>query len=55
MWKRYDLETIFSSNDVMNIQDTTGKGFGSRERAYFMGVNDNVCPKITSIPNVSYS
>ena len=26
----------------MNIQDKVGKGFGSRERSYFMGVNDYV-------------
>ena len=24
MWKQHDFETIFSSNDVMNIQDGIG-------------------------------
>ena len=29
MWKQHDFETILASNDVMNIQDAIGKGFGS--------------------------
>ena len=29
MWKQYDFGTIFTSNDVMNIQYSVGKGFGS--------------------------
>ena len=37
--EKHEFETIFTSNDVMNIQDRIGKGFGSRERAYSMGVN----------------
>ena len=28
MWKQYNFETILTYNDVMNIQDTIGKGFG---------------------------
>ena len=32
MWKRYDFEIIYTSNDVMNIQDAIGKVFGYRER-----------------------
>ena len=30
MWKQYDFDTIFISNDVLNIQDGIGKVFGSR-------------------------
>ena len=32
IWKIYDFETIFTSNDVTNIQDAIGKYFGSIER-----------------------
>ena len=39
MWKVHDFETIFNYNDVMNIKDYIGKGFGSQERAYYMGVD----------------
>ena len=39
MWKQHGFETIFTSNDVMNIQDYIGKEFGSREISYPMGVN----------------
>ena len=35
---------IFTSDDVMNIQYGIGKVFGSRERAYSMGVNDFLVP-----------
>ena len=30
MWEKHEFETIFTSNDVMNIQDGIDKGFGSR-------------------------
>ena len=30
MWKQNDFETIFTSDDVLNIQDAIGKGFVSR-------------------------
>ena len=30
MWGKHEFETILISNDVMNIQDGIGKGFGSR-------------------------
>ena len=40
MWKRHNFETIFSSNDAINIQDAAGKGFGSQEIGYSMKVND---------------
>ena len=48
MWKRFNFETIFTSNYVMNIQDTIGKGFGSQERAYSMGLNDCFGHRITN-------
>ena len=30
MWKRRDFETIFTSNDAMNIQNYIGKGLVSQ-------------------------
>ena len=30
MWEKHDLETIFTSNDVMNIQDGIRNGFSYR-------------------------
>ena len=30
MWKQQIFETIYTNYYVLNIQDTTGKGFGSR-------------------------
>ena len=33
MWKIHSFGTIFTSNDIMKIQDDIGNGFGSRERA----------------------
>ena len=32
MWKRQNFETIFTSDDVLNIQDVIRNGFGSREK-----------------------
>ena len=53
--EKHTFETIFTSNDVMNIQDEIGKGFGSIEKAYSMGVNSYFSPRQTdgphSIPN----
>ena len=34
-----ELETILTSNDVMNIKIGIGRWFGSIEREYYMGVN----------------
>ena len=36
LWKCHDFETILNSNDVMNIQDKIGNGFGYQERAYLL-------------------
>ena len=30
MWVKYEFETVFTSNDVMNFQGGIGKGFWSR-------------------------
>ena len=30
MWGKHEFETIFTYNDIMNIQYGIGKGFGSR-------------------------
>ena len=49
MWKQHDFETIFTYNDVMKIQDNIGKGFGSREIAYSMGLNAYFGPIRTNI------
>ena len=32
MWGKHNFETIFISDDVLNIQDSIRKVFGSRER-----------------------
>ena len=47
MCKRYDFETIYTSNDVMNIHYAVGKIFGSRERSYSMGVYSYFGPRTT--------
>ena len=51
MWKRHGFETIFTSNDVMNIKYTIGNVFGSIERACYMGVNAYFGPRRTNIPH----
>ena len=48
MWEFHEFETIFTSNDVMNIQYAIGKLFGSRERSYSMEVNVYFVPIITN-------
>ena len=37
LYSKHEFETIFTSNDVINIQYGIGKGFGYRERAYSLG------------------
>ena len=51
MWEKNYFEKIFTYNYVMNIQDGIGKGFGSRERAYYMGVNIYSVPRQTNRPH----
>ena len=53
MWRREKIETIFTSNYVLNIQYTIGNLFGSRERASSMGVNAYFDPKITNRPHAT--
>ena len=52
MKKNY-FETIFTSNDDINIQDVIDKGFGFRERAYSMVVNAYFGPRGTHIPHAT--
>ena len=42
--KKSDFETIFNYNNATNIQYGIVKIFGSRERAYSMGVNAHFGP-----------
>ena len=42
---------MLTSNDVMNIQYEIGKGFGCRERSYYMGLNASFCPIRKNIPH----
>ena len=51
MLKIHELETIFTSYDVMNIQDAIGMIFASRERSYSMGVNEYFGYRISNITN----
>ena len=43
--EKHGSKTIFTSNNVMNIQYGIGGVFGSIERAYSMGVNEYFGPK----------
>ena len=53
MWKQHNFETIFTSNDVLNIQDEIEKGFWYQERAYSMVVNDSFVPIVTNRPHAT--
>ena len=53
MWKYHDFETIFTCNDVMNIQYAIGKKFGSTEISYSVGVNACFFPKLTNRPDTT--
>ena len=53
MWENHDFETIFTSNDVINIQYVIGKVFGYRERAYSMGVNAYFVTRLTNRPHAT--
>ena len=39
MCKQHCFETIFTTDDVINIKDAIGRGFGYIEISYSMGVN----------------
>ena len=49
--KRRNFETIFTSNDFLNIQDSIVKGYGSWQRSYSMVVNDYFGPRKTNRPH----
>ena len=53
MWEKYEFETIFNSNDVMNFKDLIGKVLRSIEREYSMGVNDYFGPRLTHRPHAA--
>ena len=53
MCQRHNFETIFTSNDVTNIQYETRKGFGSREISYSMVVNDYFGTRRTNRPHAT--
>ena len=48
MWENHKFETIFTSDDVLNIQYAIGKLFGSRERELYMELNDYFGPRRTN-------
>ena len=51
MRKQHIFETIFTSDDFLNIQDSIVKGFNSREIEFLVGVNSCFGPKVTNIPH----
>ena len=53
MWKKHNFETIFTYDDVMNIQDAIGKGFGSIEIAIYVRLNDYFDPIIINRPRAN--
>ena len=48
MWKHNNFETIFTSDDVLNIKDPIVNLFGSIERELSMEINDYVGPRRTN-------
>ena len=50
---KLDFETIFTSNDDINIQDVIDKRFGFRERSYYMEVNAYFVPRLTYITHAT--
>ena len=51
MWKLHEFENNLTSNDVSNIKYAIGKGFGSKEREYYMRVNAYFGPRIKNKPH----
>ena len=51
--EKYNFETIFTSDNVMNIQYGIGKGFGYREISLYMEVNIYFPPRRTHIPHAT--
>ena len=48
---KHDFRTIFTSNDVINIQDVIGKEFGYREISYSIRLNSYYGPRQKNIPH----
>ena len=53
MSKRHDFEAIFTSNDIMNIQDGIGKRFRSIKRTYYIGINADFGPRRINRPHAT--
>ena len=53
MWKQHNFETIFTSDDVLNIQYATRKDFYSGERVFYTRVNAYFDPIRTNIPHAT--
>ena len=53
MWKQHEFETILTSNYATNIKYSIEKWFGSRERVYYIGVNDYFGPRRTNRPHAT--
>ena len=53
MWQWHDFETILTSNDVTNIQNSIGQVFASQERAYSMWLNSYFGPIRKNIPHAT--
>ena len=51
--KEHNFENIVTSDDVLNIQFVIEKGFGYRERSFYMGEYDYFDPKITNRPHAT--
>ena len=52
IWRRNYFETIFTYDDLVNIQYAIGKVFGYIERAYSM-LEKKKCHKRTNIPHAT--
>ena len=53
MWEKHKFETIFTYNDVMNVQYVLVQGFGSREIEHSMGINAYFGPRRTNRPHAT--
>ena len=53
MWKQHNFETLFNSNDIMNIQYKIENRFLSKEWVYSMGLNTYFGPRWKYIPHAT--
>ena len=49
--EKHEFETIFTSNDAINIQYKISKRFVNREISYSMGFHAHFGPRRTNIPH----